>query len=110
MIVRIVRMEFMPEKVKDFMDLFTATRSKIASFEGCTGLQLLNDTQTTNVFFTYSNWESEKHLDNYRNSELFKQTWTKTKAMFSNKPQAWSLQIMNIEQGISNAEGNTRTN
>jgi len=91
MLFRIVRMEFMPEKVTEFRELFKATRSKIASFEGCTGVQLLNDTQSANVFFTYSNWDSEQHLENYRNSELFKQTWTKTKAMFSGKPQAWSL-------------------
>ena len=95
MLLRIVRMEFMPERVNDFLQLFTATRSKIASFEGCTGVQLLNDTQSANVFFTYSNWESEQHLESYRNSELFKQTWTKTKAMFSGKPQAWSMK--NIE-------------
>ena len=84
-------MEFMPEKVDDFMQLFKATRSKIASFEGCKSLQLLNDIEHSNVFFTHSTWDSEQHLENYRNSELFKDTWTKTKAMFSGKPQAWSL-------------------
>lgn len=97
MIVRIVRMEFEAEKVNDFLKLFTATRSKIASFEGCKSLQLLNDVQLPNVFFTHSTWESEKHLENYRNSELFKQTWTKTKAMFRGKPQAWSLTNVEIK-------------
>jgi len=90
-------MEFMPERVKDFMDMFTATCSKIASFEGCKSLQLLNDIELRNVFFTHSTWESEKHLENYRNSELFKQTWTKTKAMFSAKPQAWSMKNVEIK-------------
>lgn len=84
-------MEFDPAKVGAFLELFKATRHKIASFEGCTSLQLMNDVQTPNVFFTYSTWESEKHLENYRNSELFKETWTKTKALFNNKPMAWSL-------------------
>jgi autoinducer 2-degrading protein len=84
-------MEFMPEKVNDFLELFKATRSKINSFQGCKGVTLMNDIQSANVFFTYSIWESEKELENYRNSELFKQTWSKTKAMFSNKAQAWSL-------------------
>ena len=87
----------MPERVKDFMDMFTATHSKIASFEGCKSLQLLNDVQLPSVFFTHSTWESEKHLENYRNSELFKQTWTKTKAMFSNRPMAWSLKNVEIK-------------
>lgn len=92
MIVRIVKMEFAPEKVNDFMQLFKATRSKIASFEGCKSLQLLNDVNNRNVFFTHSTWVSEKHLDNYRNSELFQDTWAKTKAMFDGKPLAWSLE------------------
>jgi heme-degrading monooxygenase HmoA len=84
-------MEFAPEKVNAFIDLFTTTRHKIASFEGCKGVTLLNDVQATNIFFTHSLWESEEHLNNYRHSELFKDTWTKTKAMFCNKAQAWSL-------------------
>ena len=41
----------MPERVKDFMDMFAATHSKIASFEGCKSLQLLNDIELPNVFF-----------------------------------------------------------
>jgi len=90
-------MEFEPGKVNDFLELFTSTRAKIAGFEGCTGLQLLNDVQAANVFFTYSTWKSEQHLENYRNSDLFKATWEKTKAMFSNKAQAWSLKEVNNE-------------
>jgi len=94
MLIRIVKMEFEPGKVNDFLALFTSTRSKIAAFEGCEGVQLLNDVKSANVFFTYSTWETEQHLENYRNSELFKQTWEKTKAMFCGKPQAWSLKML----------------
>jgi heme-degrading monooxygenase HmoA len=90
-------MEFAPEKVNEFIELFTGTRHKIASFEGCKGVQLLNDVAASNVFFTHSLWQSEKELENYRNSELFKETWTKTKAMFSNKAQAWSLTNVEIK-------------
>ena len=96
MLIRIVKMEFEPEKVNAFLDLFTATRQKIASFEGCKGVQLMNDIQSKNVFFTYSTWMSESDLEKYRNSELFKQTWTKTKAMFSNKAEAWSLKNVEV--------------
>jgi quinol monooxygenase YgiN len=95
MLIRIVKMEFEPEKVNTFLDLFTATRQKIASFEGCKGVQLMHDVQSKNVFFTYSTWTSENELENYRRSELFKQTWSKTKALFNKKAEAWSL--VNIE-------------
>ena len=90
-------MEFEPGRVNDFLELFTSTRPKIAGFEGCISLQLLNDIQSANVFFTYSTWQSEKALENYRNSDLFKQTWTKTKAMFSSKAQAWSVKQVEIK-------------
>jgi hypothetical protein len=84
-------MEFEQGKVDSFKDLFSATRHKIASFEGCKAVKLLNEVHSPNVFFTHSLWESEEALENYRRSELFKDTWAKTKAMFSNKAQAWSL-------------------
>jgi quinol monooxygenase YgiN len=87
-------MEFMPEKVNAFLDLFVATKAKINSFEGCNGVQLMKDIQSDNIYFTYSTWTSEKELENYRNSELFKDTWSKTKAMFVNKAQAWSLRAV----------------
>ena len=91
MILRIVKMEFQQKEVNTFLDLFFATREKIANFDGCSGVELLTSVDDENVFFTYSTWKSEEHLENYRNSELFKKTWTKTKLLFSNKPEAWSL-------------------
>ena len=91
MLVRIVKMEFQQAKVNTFLDLFKETRDKIANFDGCLGVELLQTNDNGNLFFTYSKWNSEQDLENYRNSELFKQTWIKTKAMFSDKPEAWSL-------------------
>lgn len=91
MIVRIVKMEFEQEKVNTFLDLFNATRDKIANFDGCSRVDLLPSVDKPNLFFTYSIWKSEGHLENYRNSELFKQTWAKTKILFSSKAEAWSL-------------------
>jgi autoinducer 2-degrading protein len=84
-------MEFEPEKVDAFLALFSATRAKIASFEGCKSVDLLNSIEEKNVFFTYSLWDSEECLEAYRNSELFKQTWAKTKILFRNKAEAWSV-------------------
>ena len=84
-------MDFEPEKVETFLALFSATRDKIASFQGCKSVDLLNSINEKNVFFTYSLWESENHLESYRNSDLFKQTWAKTKVLFRNKAEAWSV-------------------
>lgn len=91
MIVRIVQMNFRPEEVANFEALFQERKLMIRSFEGCRHLELWQDAHDPNIFFTYSMWESEEHLNHYRFSEFFKDTWARTKALFQAKPQAWSV-------------------
>ncbi|MCF8254345.1 MAG: antibiotic biosynthesis monooxygenase [Bacteroidia bacterium] len=93
MINRIVRMSFDPNKVEEFLALFESVKGKIANFEGCEGLTLLRDSAQPNVLFTYSYWQTESHLNKYRFSDLFKTTWTGTKALFNDAPMAWSLVV-----------------
>jgi len=90
MIVRIVKMGFEPDKIASFLENFEQNKDHIRNFEGCTHLQLLRDTAHKNQFFTYSHWESEVHLNTYRNSSLFKKIWNNTKDKFNQKPEAWS--------------------
>ena len=91
MIIRIVKMTFSPEKVDDFLKVFEASKSKIRNFEDCTHLDLLQDINDPSIFFTYSIWQSEEHLNKYRDSELFSTTWAKTKILFAAKPEAWTV-------------------
>ena len=91
MIKRIVKMEFKSEKVEAFKSIFEENQSKIASQEGCYGVQLFQDIHESNIFFTYSKWESQAYFALYRETELFKGVWTQTKALFCNKPMAWSV-------------------
>ena len=90
MIVRIVKMSFREENIQDFLEIFEASKQKIRNFEGVEHLELLRQANAGNIFFTYSLWRSEKELENYRQSELFKEVWAKTKALFSAKAEAWS--------------------
>ena len=93
MIVRIVQMTFRENAVKDFTDLFDERMQTIRAFRGCTHLELWQDTERENVFFTYSIWQSQTDLDHYRFSNFFKDTWGKAKALFSEKPKAWSVAV-----------------
>ena len=93
MIVRIVQMTFREDSVKDFTDLFESRKQTIRSFPGCTHLELWQDNTHANIFFTYSTWDSQADLDHYRFSDFFKDTWSKTKTLFAEKPQAWSVVI-----------------
>lgn len=90
MIIRMVKMTFAEEKIPEFLALFQATKSKIRAFEGCNHLELLQDVNNPNIFFTYSHWQDTNALNNYRKSALFGQIWPQTKLLFAAKPEAWS--------------------
>lgn len=91
MITRIVKMTFRPDATNDFLEVFNANKARIAGFEGCRSLQLLNESGRPEVFFTLSTWDSEDALNKYRKSDLFAATWAKTKVLFGEKPEAWTL-------------------
>lgn len=92
MIKRIVKMSFVPNKVEEFKTVFKENRVLIASFKGCSHVELLQDKLHANVFFTFSIWESEDFLNAYRDSELFETVWNKTKVLFNQKPEAWTVE------------------
>ena len=91
MFIRIVKMKFNPEKVNIFLENFNNNKEKIRNFDGCRLLELYRDKNDPSEFFTYSYWESEAHLEVYRNSAFFKKVWAETKILFSDKPKAWSV-------------------
>ena len=89
-LIRVVRMTFRPEETPAFLENFEAHKVLIRNFPGCSHLELWQDENQKNIFVTYSHWESEAALNQYRDSQLFKSVWTFTKTLFSEKPQAWS--------------------
>jgi len=91
MLVRIVKMSFHSEHIDEFLNNFNAKKEYIRNFEGCRFLELYRDKKESDIFFTYSYWDAEEHLENYRNSELFKGIWAQTKVFFNAKPEAWSV-------------------
>ena len=91
MLVRIVKMSFKPSKINEFLANFETNKKKIRGFKGCLFLELYRDKNNTNIFFTYSYWNSEVSLENYKCSKLFTSLWAKTKPLFNAKPEAWSV-------------------
>jgi len=83
-------MTFKSSEVDTFLLMFSEVKNKIATFEGCESLELIQDKNNNNIFFTISKWKANIYLENYRNSDLFKSTWLKTKVLFDDKPEAWS--------------------
>ncbi|KIX20121.1 antibiotic biosynthesis monooxygenase [Flavobacterium sp. 316] len=91
MFVRIVKMRFQEDKIDIFLEKFNLIKENIRHFEGNQFLELYQDKNDNRIFFTYSYWNTEKDLENYRKSDLFNEVWTFTKALFSDKPEAWSV-------------------
>ncbi len=89
-LIRVVRMTFLPENTATFLQLFERSKDKIRNFPGCEHLELWQDESNPNVWMTYSYWQDEKALNNYRNSALFASVWKATKALFAAKPYAFS--------------------
>ena len=90
MITRIVKLTIKAEEMDTFINAFNEHKNEIKNFDGCQHLELLADTSGNGIVFTYSKWNAESDLENYRNSALFNSIWTFVKPMFCDKPEAWS--------------------
>lgn len=94
MIKRLVKLTFQSDKTDDFITIFEESKNLIRKMPGCQHLELLRDAAKPEVFFTLSFWGNEDALNAYRDSELFKTTWAKTKVLFADKPQAWTTNMI----------------
>lgn len=92
MFVRIVKLTFEPSAVEEFTEVFEKNKAQIRSTPGCSFLELYREKDQRNVFFTYSYWDSEKHLEAYRKSDFFREIWSGIKTRFSERPEAWSVE------------------
>ncbi len=96
MLIRYVRMTFQEDKTEAFQEIFNNSKDKIRAMNGCQYLELMRDINQPNIFMTHSHWTSEADLNNYRDSELFKSTWAKTKVLFAEKPLAFSVESLTV--------------
>jgi hypothetical protein len=94
MIKRLVKLSFQIDKVAAFCEIFENSKDLIRQMPGCQHVELLQDAAQAHIFFTLSLWDTEGDLNAYRNSELFRTTWAKTKILFSDKPMAWTTHLV----------------
>lgn len=91
MITRIVKLSISSHQCDNFIAFFNENKATINNFKGCVNVELLKEQDSGNIFFTYSHWENNQALENYRNSTIFESIWEKTKTFFCDRPEAWSL-------------------
>ena len=100
MITRIVKLSIKAENKQKLIALFLNYKNKIILSEGCLSVELLQDKNDENTFFTYSKWENNEALENYRSSELFAIIWPKVKLLFNLKAQAWTVSKLESAKNI----------
>jgi quinol monooxygenase YgiN len=88
---RLVCLVFREEAVEEFLSLFAKVREAIRQQPGCLYLALWQDRTDPRVILTFSQWTGPEALENYKQTLLFKDTWARTKSLFEEPPQAWSL-------------------
>ena len=94
MIKRIVKLTFQPDQVHTFLQIFEESKDEIRNFPGCQHMELLRCPQPESIFFTLSIWNDENALDAYRQSAVFQHTWSRTKVLFRDKPEAWTVELV----------------
>ncbi len=67
MFVRIVKMSFAEENIPAFLENFELMKDRIRNAPGNRFLELYQDKNNISIFFTYSYWETEDDLENYKN-------------------------------------------
>lgn len=91
MIVRIVTMHFKADAIDTFKAIFEEKKERIRTQPGCELLELYQDVEDPQRFYTYSYWQDEQSLNAYLHSDLFKDVWPRTKALFDQAPEARSV-------------------
>ena len=94
MINRIVKMTFREDYLPIFLAIFEQNKKAIRNQPGCTYLELWQDESNPCIMTTFSKWDSEADLNNYRGSKLFKEVWKQTKLGFSSSPNANSYKTV----------------
>jgi len=89
--IRIVKLTFQEDKIADFLSFFDTIRHVVNDFPGCNGMKLLQDIHNPHIVMTYSNWNEEQDLENYRVSPQFQEIWSTIKPWFGAKAEAWSV-------------------
>ena len=93
MLIRIVRMTFLPAQVPTFLALFNATKDRIRQQPGCHHLELWQDADHPAIYCTHSHWTDANALNTYRKSALFGEVWPATKQFFAEPATAFSSLI-----------------
>ena len=89
MFVRIVKMSLHSKFIADFQTMFDEKKSKIRATAGCQLLELYQDKNNPEIFFTYSYWNNESDLENLIEPEQWRTYTSKRRFCQKIKCSIW---------------------
>ncbi|MDH3651032.1 MAG: antibiotic biosynthesis monooxygenase [Saprospiraceae bacterium] len=89
--IRLVKLTVKPDQIQTFKEIFHSNSKVIARQAGCSILELWQDQENPQIFYTYSQWQSADCLESYRASPFFGALWIKVKPLFEQGAQVWNL-------------------
>ncbi len=97
MIKRIVKLHFKQNQAQVFLnDILPLQKRFTRNFPGCHHLELWVSKDDPDLIFSYSYWETVDALNQYRMSKKFEEFWKKTKALFSSRAEAYSIEVIEV--------------
>lgn len=86
MVVRLTRLHIPPEKVKQAKKLYQKELvPEVKKQKGNIDIMLLEPTDDTNDYISFTAWETDEDAENYETSGKYKQMVDKFKDMFTGK-------------------------
>jgi quinol monooxygenase YgiN len=92
MILRVVKMVVDQNKIDVFNHFMSNVKMEKIKLEGCVHYDHFGDKQYQNVFYSYTIWESERYLNKYRKSELFREVSSTLRSLCLTEPTAWTVE------------------
>lgn len=102
MILRVVKMNVDEEK-RDAFELFMKNlREEKLKLAGCLHFDYFHEKNNKNIFYSYTIWESEKYLKQYKKTDLFIEVVSTLKKLCTEEPKAWTIE--NVFKEVNHEE------
>lgn len=76
----------------DFQQLMLTLNNEIRCVDGCKHLEVLNDKADNLTIFSMAIWESEKAIDKYKKTDLYKTVWKQLNEYIAGEPHIWTVE------------------
>lgn len=92
MILRIVKMEVDDTRIDFFENFMNNLSEEKLTLEGCLHHDFFCEKDNRNMYYSYTIWQSEKFLNKYKKTDLFKEVTRTLRHICIKEPIAWTVE------------------